>query len=172
MTENQKLREVLQHIADFLLLLPSNDGYDDARYECIESLTEALALPTADHFESTTLEAIIQQYGIDRDDANWLRSLLPPVATQTTEGEILPTAEHPNLSDPAVQKRLAAQWGYVLPTAAPVDERDKVDAERYRWLADSNNYYEAIELISDGSLTEDALGKAIDAAIASSKGVV
>ena len=42
---------------------------------------------------------------------------------------------------------------------------DTEDAERYRWLADSNNYYEAINLISDGSLTEDALGKAIDAAI-------
>lgn len=40
------------------------------------------------------------------------------------------------------------------------------DAQRYRWLADSNNYYEAINLISDGSLTEDALGKAIDAAMA------
>lgn len=46
---------------------------------------------------------------------------------------------------------------------------DTKDAERYRWLADSNNYYEAINLISDGSLTEDALGKAIDAAMA--KGV-
>ena len=42
---------------------------------------------------------------------------------------------------------------------------DTKDAKRYRWLADSNNYYEAINLISDGSLTEDALGKAIDAAI-------
>lgn len=46
---------------------------------------------------------------------------------------------------------------------------DAKDAERYRWLADSNNYYEAIDLISDGSLTEDALGKVIDAAMA--KGV-
>jgi len=46
---------------------------------------------------------------------------------------------------------------------------DTEDAKRYRWLADSNNYYEAINLISDGSLTEDALGKAIDAAMA--KGV-
>ena len=43
---------------------------------------------------------------------------------------------------------------------------DKKDADRYRWIADSNNYYEAINLISDGSLTEDALGKAIDAAMA------
>lgn len=84
----------------------------------------ALALPTADHREAITMEAIIQQYSIDCDDANWLRSVLPSVATQTTTGKIVPTAEQPNLSDPAVQKRMAAQWGYVLPTAATVDERE------------------------------------------------
>ena len=51
------------------------------------------------------------------------------------------------------------------PTAAPVGERDALDAARYRWLADCNNYPEAVTLISDGSLTADALGKAIDAAM-------
>ena len=50
-------------------------------------------------------------------------------------------------------------------TAAPVVERDALDAARYRWLADCNNYPEAVTLISDGSLTADALGKAIDAAM-------
>ena len=49
------------------------------------------------------------------------------------------------------------------------DERDKVDAQRYRWLADCLNYPEAITLISDGSLTADALGKAIDAAMRKGK---
>ena len=50
-------------------------------------------------------------------------------------------------------------------TAAPVVERDALDAARYRWLADCNSYPEAVTLISDGSLTADALGKAIDAAM-------
>ena len=38
------------------------------------------------------------------------------------EALALPTADELNLSDPAVQKRLAAQWGHVLPTAEQVDD--------------------------------------------------
>ena len=49
------------------------------------------------------------------------------------------------------------------------DAVDAVDAQRYRWLADCLNYPEAVTLISDGSLTEDALGKAIDAAMLAAK---
>lgn len=78
-----------------------------------------------------------------------------------------PTSKQSLQVEPAVNQQL---------TTEPVDEReaftnDTKDAKRYRWLADSNNYYEAINLISDRSLTltEDALGKAIDAAMA--KGV-
>lgn len=62
--------------------------------------------------------------------------------------------------DPKVSSQAAA-----LAAGAVPDERDKVDAQRYRWLADCLNYPEAVTLISDGSLTEDALGKAIDAAM-------
>ena len=48
---------------------------------------------------------------------------------------------------------------------AALSAGDAVDAQRYRWLADCLNYPEAVTLISDGSLTEEALGKAIDAAM-------
>ena len=48
---------------------------------------------------------------------------------------------------------------------AALSAGDAVDAQRYRWLADCNNYPEAVTLISDGSLTADALGKAIDTAM-------
>ncbi len=48
---------------------------------------------------------------------------------------------------------------------AALSAGDAVYAQRYRWLADCLNYPEAVTLISDGSLTEDALGKAIDAAM-------
>jgi hypothetical protein len=51
------------------------------------------------------------------------------------------------------------------PTAAPVGERDALDAARYRWLADCNNYEAGLALIIDPKLTEQALGAAIDAAI-------
>jgi len=66
--------------------------------------------------------------------------------------------------DPKVSSQAAA-----LAAGAVPDERDKVDAQRYRWLADCLNYPEAVTLISDGSLTEDALGKAIDAAMRKDK---
>ena len=52
---------------------------------------------------------------------------------------------------------------------AALSAGDAVDAQRYRWLADCNNYPEAVTLISDGSLTADALGKAIDAAMRKEK---
>ena len=39
----------------------------------------------------------------------------------------------------------------------------RVDAERYRWLADSNNYEESVKLIS-ANLTEYQLDAAIDEA--------
>ena len=110
---------------------------------------------------------------VNRADRRFLYVLLDEIRNAVNFAEealALPTADQPNLSDPAVQKRLATQWGYVLPTAAPGDQRDKADAERYRWLADCNNYYEAIKLIADGSLTEDALGEAIDAAIRARSG--
>ncbi len=66
--------------------------------------------------------------------------------------------------DPKVSSQAAA-----LAAGAVPDERDKVDAQRYRWLADCLNYPEAVTLISDGSLSEYALGKAIDAAMRKDK---
>jgi hypothetical protein len=52
---------------------------------------------------------------------------------------------------------------------AALSAGDAVDAARYRWLADCNNYPEAVTLVSDGSLTADALGNAIDAAMRKEK---
>lgn len=43
-------------------------------------------------------------------------------------------------------------------------ERLRADAERYQWLADCENFYEAICLIANPSLTAHDLGNAIDAA--------
>lgn len=41
-------------------------------------------------------------------------------------------------------------------------ERLRVDAERYQWLADCENFYEAICLIANPNLTAHDLGAAID----------
>ena len=43
------------------------------------------------------------------------------------------------------------------------------DAERYRWLADCNNYEAGLALISDPKLTEHTLGERIDAAMLADK---
>ncbi len=48
---------------------------------------------------------------------------------------------------------------------ASLSAGDAVDAQRYRWLADCNNYEAGLALIIDPKLTEQALGAAIDAAI-------
>ena len=51
--------------------------------------------------------------------------------------EALRQQQEINLSDPAVQKRLAAQWGYVPADAQPapsVPEDVMRDARRYLWL--------------------------------------
>lgn len=43
------------------------------------------------------------------------------------------------------------------------------DAERYRWLADCNNYEAGLELIIDPKLTAHTLGEKIDAAMLAAK---
>ena len=52
---------------------------------------------------------------------------------------------------------------------AALSAGDAVDAARYRWLADCNNYEAGLALIIDPKLTEQALGAAIDAAMRKDK---
>ena len=99
------------------------------------------ALQAISHIDDTTNHSVDASAALDR---------IGQIARQALA---LPTADH--LPDA----------GKMIETAAPVGERDALDAARYRWLADCNNYPEAVTLISDGSLTADALGKAIDAAM-------
>ena len=274
MTENQKLREAAQRAADFLLLLPSNDGYDDARYECIESLTEALALPTTEPVEggdvplawrstrdgllayvlqedlhnrltprvidiaySAFMSGAVGKNNEDGGKCDWFNDTKPTVMeaiekirrdmdsakptaqaqepsklthctcdevscgtaicghapkAQALPGELalppLPDAfalsisvhdgehckwpllecqllqKHPNEKQKLYTADQMRDYARAALAAKPVPDDVRKDAERYRWLADCNNYPEAVTLISNGSLTADALGKAIDAA--------
>jgi len=61
-----------------------------------------------------------------------------------------------SLSDPAVQKRLACQWGFV-----PKDEVMEKDAARYRYLRDTNGTY-----LDTLDLPADVIDEAIDADMA------
>jgi len=104
---------------------------------------EALTLPTAAPVdERETFEALFRErYGWDTKDFK-----------RDSRGDYM-------------DGNTVTAWMSWQARAALQSSADVGDAERYRWLADCNNYYEAINLIADGSLTEDALGKAIDAAI-------
>ena len=59
-----------------------------------------------------------------------------------------------------------AEWTDTAPLAPDDVVRD---AERYRWLADCNNYEAGLALISDPKLTAHALGEKIDAAMLAAK---
>ena len=160
MTETQKLREALQAIANI----------DDATNHSVDASAaldrigqiarQALALPTAEQvddinvaesFTSVTKTAapVGEREAFERtmmDKFGWQRNDFKLDDFGYFDG-------HTDTAWMAWQARAALSAG------------DAVDAQRYRWLADCNNYYEAITLISDGSLTADALGKAIDAAM-------
>ena len=163
MTENQKLREALELCRAAL----DNPG--------LAATLRKYAIRTADEALATTEPAVNQQLTTEPIDERAARATLP---TQRSSMDGLPKP-FGYVSDGfadglrfqhnpwPVEHTLLHSTLPVFSAAAV--QQFKEDAKRYRWLADSNNYYEAINLISDGSLTEDALGKAIDAAMA--KGV-
>lgn len=153
MSNEQKLREAFEaHMTDGgkwpnailkapggqYLLLRTSVAWQDWK-ACAEALTLPTAAPVD---ERETFEALFRErYGWDTKDFK-----------RDSRGDYM-------------DGNTVTAWMSWQARAALQSSADVGDAERYRWLADCNNYYEAINLIADGSLTEDALGKAIDAAI-------
>ena len=127
-------------------------------FAAIELAREALALPTADHLPDArkmieTAAPVGEREAFERtmmDKYGWQRNDFKLDDFGYFDG-------HTDTAWMAWQARAALSAG------------DAVDAARYRWLADCLNYHEAIALMSDGSLTADALGKAIDAAMRKDK---
>ena len=152
MSENQKLREVLHKAkAALSLALSDVDWRKDSltqpvihkAYNCAH---EALALPTAapvgerEAFEKWILDATgYIGASVKRDQEGQYKSDITESAWD------------------AWQARAAMSAG------------DAVDAQRYRWLADCNNYEAGLALIIDPKLTEQALDAAIDAAMRKDK---
>ena len=134
---NQKLRQALQAISH--IDDTTNHSVDaSAALDRIGQIArQALALPTADHLP----------------DAGKMVKTAAPVGERAKFEAWKKTMQDGFNEWDAWQARAALSAG------------DAVDAQRYRWLADCLNYPEAVTLISDGSLTADALGKAIDAAM-------
>lgn len=156
---NQKLREALQaisHIDD-----TTNHSVDaSAALDRIGQIArQALALPTAEQV----------------DDINVAESFTSVTKTAAPVGERLTlSAEdvHAAFVKHFPKTRISQAWiGFAAEIAEAVAARaalssgDAVDAQRYRWLADCNNYEAGLALIIDPKLTEQALGAAIDAAM-------
>ncbi len=164
MSNEQKLREALQaisHIDD-----TTNHSVDaSAALDRIGQIArQALAPPTAEQV----------------DDINVAESFTSVTKTAAPVGErerfekwasregYLTTFEPnamcykglPVYKDPRTH---AAWWAWQA--RAALIAGDAVDAQRYRWLADCNNYEAGLALIIDPKLTEQALGAAIDAAM-------
>ena len=157
MTENQKLREALELCRAAL----DNPGLAATlRKYAIRTADEALATTEPEPFDERA--AFVSE--MMRRKSWTVYEFQPhPHRGEYPHPDYL--APHANTAWAGWQARAAmAQVSDI--NVAESFTNDTKDAERYRWLADSNNYYEAINLISDGSLTEDALGKAIDAAMA------
>ena len=167
---NQKLREALQaisHIDD-----TTNHSVDaSAALDRIGQIArQALALPTAEQvddinvaesFTSVTKTAapVCEREAFEREMSKppfeFCMDRWPADGSYAWPGNY--AAYHTQCAWAAWQARAALIAG------------DAVDAQRYRWLADCNNYEAGLALIIDPKLTEQALGAAIDAAMRKDK---
>jgi len=166
MNENQKLREALRELMSIVSIHQSATRNNFAWAE-MAFAREALALPTAEQV----------------DDINVAESFTSVTKTAAPVGER--EAFEREMSKPPFEfcmdrwpddgSSYAWPGNYVayhtqcawdaLQARAALSAGDAVDAQRYRWLADCNNYEAGLALIIDPKLTEQALGAAIDAAI-------
>ena len=152
----------------------AGNWYQEAELEVIAA-RQALALPTADHLPDAG-KMVVDHFP---DATKMIETAAPVGEREAFEREMSkPPFEFcmdrwPDDGSYAWPGNYAAYhtqcaWAAWQARAA-LSAGDEVDAQRYRWLADCNSYPEAVTLISDGSLTADALGKAIDAAMRKDK---
>ena len=166
MTENQKLREALQvisHIDD-----TTNHSVDaSAALDRIGQIArQALALPTAEQVDDinvaesfTSVTKTAAPVGERDRFESWWRSV--QLMTFPKEYDIERLQDWGSIYKPKALEAWQAR--------ASLSAGDAVDAQRYRWLADCNNYEAGLALIIDPKLTEQALGAAIDAAMRKGK---
>ena len=160
MTETQKLREALQaisHIDD-----TTNHSVDaSAALDRIGQIArQALALPTAEQVDdinvAESFTSVTKTAAPVGERESFERTMMDKFGWQRNDFKLDDFGYFDGHTDTA--------W-MAWQARAALSAGDAVDAQRYRWLADCLNYPEAVTLIADGSLTADALGKAIDAAM-------
>ena len=178
MSNEQKLREALLSDMDIAVLrMPVRMAFagDMAQFQyhnrvqALLNRIEALALPTADHLPDAG-KMVVDHF---------------PDATKMIE-TAAPVGEHEAFERTMMDKYgwqrndfKLDDFGYfdghtdtawmAWQARAAMSAGDAVDAQRYRWLADCNNYEAGLALIIDPKLTEQALDAAIDAAMRKDK---
>ncbi len=165
MTETQKLREALQAIAN--IDDTTNHSVDaSAALDRIGQIArQALALPTADHLPDAG-KMVVDHF----PDATKMIETAAPVGEREAFERTMMDKYGWQRNDFKLD-----DFGYfdghtdtawmAWQARAALSAGDAVDAQRYRWLADCNNYEAGLALIIDPKLTEQALGAAIDAAM-------
>lgn len=175
MTENQKLREALHKAkAALSLALSDVDWRKDSltqpvihkAYNCAH---EALALPTADHLPDAG-RMVVDHF----PDATKMIETAPPVGERDAFERTMMDKfgwqhEDFKLDDFGYADGQTDTAWMAWQARAAMSAGDAVDAQRYRWLADCNNYEAGLALIIDPKLTEQALDAAIDAAMRKDK---
>ncbi len=167
---NQKLREVLQaisHIDD-----TTNHSVDaSAALDRIGQIArQALALQAADHLPDAG-EMVVDHFP---DATKMIETAAPVGEREAFEREMRCEEEWGHRSLKKRQNGKYENWQVdlmwdVWQARAALSAGDAVDAQRYRWLADCNNYEAGLALIIDPKLTEQALDAAIDAAMRKDK---
>ena len=125
------------------------------------------ALQAISHIDDTTNHSVDASAALDRIGQIARQALALPTAALV--GELPELPEPDPMADRWLSLHIYTADQMRAYARAALSAGDAVDAQRYRWLADCLNYPEAVTLISDGSLTADALGKAIDAAMRKGK---
>lgn len=175
MSTNQKLREALHKAkAALSLALSDVDWRKDSltqpvihkAYNCAH---EALALPTADHLPDAG-RMVVDHF----PDATKMIETAPPVGERDAFERTMMDKfgwqhEDFKLDDFGYADGQTDTAWMAWQARAALSAGDAVDAQRYRWLADCNNYEAGLALIIDPKLTEQALDAAIDAAMRKDK---
>ena len=120
-------------------------------------LADALDQPGVRYATETEAQAKLRRIKTQADAAALLRKLPERIA----ELDRLSTGLSTVYNEAMASLRIAVAERDTLRAEV---ERLRVDAERYQWLADCNNFYEAICLLANPKLTAHTLGTAIDTA--------
>ncbi len=160
---NQNLRQALQALLKrYVELVNSGDAgnWDPEAEPEVIAARQVLALPTAEQVDdinvAESFTSVTKTAALVGERDAFERTMMDKFGWQRNDFKLDDFGYFDGHTDTA--------W-MAWQARAALSAGDAVDAQRYRWLADCLNYPEAVTLISDGSLTEDALGKAIDAAM-------